>query len=76
MKHLSELRKQLSSAEITYKEADSSLDSSPIALIVAREELKQLRFTYDKACTKLAEALMRNPFWMRDAHQYINVEEY
>ena len=55
MKHLSELRKQLSDAESTYKRADSSLDSSPLEVIVAKEELKIARYNYALACRDYVE---------------------
>lgn len=57
MKHLSDLRKRLQEAEISYKVADSSLDSSPLEVIVCREELKQARFVYGKACEQHIEEL-------------------
>lgn len=50
MKHLSELLERLKSAEKLYKEADSSLDSSPLQVIVARSELKAIRFEWLAAC--------------------------
>lgn len=57
MKHLSELRKRLQEAESAYKVADSSLDSSPLEVILAKEELNQLRFHYRKACEQHIEEL-------------------
>lgn len=57
MKHLSELRKRLQEAEISYKQADSSLDSSPLEVIVTKEELNQVRFLYRKACEQHIEEL-------------------
>jgi len=57
MKHLSELRKQLIDAEIAYKVADSSLDCSPLEVIVCREELKNARFVYGQACKEHIEQL-------------------
>jgi len=50
MNHLSELLERLELAEIAYRIADGSLDSSPLEVIVCREELKQCRFKFDKAC--------------------------
>lgn len=50
MNHLSELLERLEASEIAYKQADSSLDCSPLELIITREELKQARFAFDKAC--------------------------
>lgn len=55
MKHLSELRKQLLDAESVYKRADSSLDSSPLQVIVAKEELKIARYNYAIACRDYVE---------------------
>lgn len=57
MKHLSELRKRLRDAESAYKVADSSLDSSPLEVIVCKEELNQVRFLYRKACEQHIEEL-------------------
>lgn len=57
MKHLSQLRKQLIDAEIAYKQADSSLDSSPLEVIVCKEALKQARFSYSKECERVIEEL-------------------
>jgi hypothetical protein len=50
MKHLSELLERLENAEFTYKSADSSMDSSPLQIIVAKTELKEARFEFDAAC--------------------------
>lgn len=55
IKHLSELRKQLLDAESTYKRADSSLDSSPLQVIVAKEDLKIARYNYALACKAYVE---------------------
>lgn len=49
MKHLSELLERLELAESAYKTSKSSLDGS-LEFILAREELKQARFRFDKAC--------------------------
>lgn len=57
MKHLSELRKRLQEAEISYKQADSSLDSSPLEVIVCQQELKIARYTYNEACKQHIEEL-------------------
>ena len=50
MKHLSELLERLNDAETQYKTADSSMDSSPLQIIVAKTELKDARFEFDAAC--------------------------
>lgn len=55
MKHLSELRKRLQEAESAYKVADSSLDSSPLEVIVCKEELKIARYNYALACRDYVE---------------------
>jgi hypothetical protein len=76
MKHLSELLERLNDAEILYKTADGSLDSSPLEVIVAREELKQSRFLFDKQSAKLAKELLSNEEFLKEASRFINVEEY
>jgi hypothetical protein len=55
------LRKRLIAAEIAYKSADSSLDSSPLQVIVCREELKNARFEYNEACVLHVEQLYFEP---------------
>lgn len=50
MKHLSKLLERLNDAEIAYKRADSSLDSSPLEVIVSRVDLKSARYAFDAAC--------------------------
>lgn len=57
MNHLYQLRKQLIDAENLYKVADSSLDSSPLQLIMAKEVLKEARFVYNEACKEHIEEL-------------------
>lgn len=49
MNHLTSLLERLQHAEIAYKTAKTSLDNS-LEYIVCREELKQCRFRFDKAC--------------------------
>lgn len=51
MKHLSELLERRNRAEIAYRIADGSMDSSPLEVVVAREELNQVRFLWNKACS-------------------------
>jgi hypothetical protein len=58
MNHLTELLERLQHAEKQYKEADSSLDYSPLELVVAREELKQARFLYGQECMKAITDLL------------------
>lgn len=58
MKHLSELLERLELAEITYKTCDSYLDTSPLELVVAREELKQARFLYGQECMRVITSLL------------------
>ncbi len=58
MKHLSELLERLELAEITYKTCDSCLDTSPLELVVAREELKQARFLYGQECMRVITSLL------------------
>lgn len=58
MKHLSELRKRLELAETQYKTSDSCLDTSPLELVVAREELKQARFLYGQECMRVITSLL------------------
>lgn len=50
MKHLSELLERLRVAEITYKQASSSLDRGSLAFIVAKQELKEARFNWLSEC--------------------------
>lgn len=76
MKHLSELLERLKCATIAYRSADSCLDSGALELIVAREELKQSRFLFDKESAKLAKDLLGNEEWLKEAARFINVEEY
>lgn len=76
MNHLSELLERRNRAEIAYKGADSSLDSSPLEVIVAREELNQSRFLFDKLSARLARELLGNDEWLAEAARFINVEEY
>lgn len=49
MNHLTELLELLQQAESTYAKSKSSLDNS-LEYILCREELKQCRFRFDKAC--------------------------
>lgn len=61
MKSLKALRDNLLQAEEAYKKANSSLDGG-IELIVAREELKQCRFIYGKACQDIMNKLLDDEF--------------
>lgn len=54
MKHLSELRKRLQEAEISYVKAKTSLDNS-LEYIVCKEELKIARYNYALACRDYVE---------------------
>lgn len=76
MNHLTELLERLEASEIAYKGADSCLDTSPLELVVTREELKQSRFLFDKLSAKLAKDLITNEEWLKEASRFINVEEY
>lgn len=49
MKHLSELLERLRACELAYKVAKTSLDGS-IALITAKQELKEARYNWLAAC--------------------------
>lgn len=71
MNELTELLERLRDAEKHYKICDSSLDSSPIELVVAREELKQSRFIWNKACSDyiLEHVIKENS----DVHEFPNV---
>lgn len=66
MKHLSELRKRLSDAEIAYVSAKTSLDNS-LEYIVCKEELKIARYNYGKACEKVISALLDNDEFICDS---------
>lgn len=54
MKHLSELRKRLQEAEISYVKAKTSLDNS-LEYIVCKEDLKIARYNYALACRDYVE---------------------
>ena len=58
MNHLNELLERLKSAEKQYKTCDSCLDTSPLELVVAREELKQSRFLYSQECMRVVSNLL------------------
>lgn len=58
MNELTQLLERLRDAEKHYKICDSSLDSSPIELVVAREELKQARFNYGQECMRVISNLL------------------
>jgi very-short-patch-repair endonuclease len=49
MNHLTELLERLQHAETAYKTSKSSLDNS-LEYVLCREDLKQCRFRFDKAC--------------------------
>ncbi len=55
MSKLGELRANLKRAEDSYRTAQGSLDSSPLEVILAKEQLKQSRFRYDAECRKYVE---------------------
>lgn len=55
MSKLGELRANLTRAEDYYRTAQGSLDSSPLEVILAKEQLKQARFRYDVECRKYVE---------------------
>lgn len=61
MKSLKILRDNLLKAEEVYKKAHSSLDGG-IELILAREELRQCRFIYGKACQDVMNKLLDDEF--------------
>ena len=50
MNHLTSLLERLQQAEIAYKTAKTSLDNS-LEYIVCKEELKNARFIWNKACS-------------------------
>lgn len=55
MKDLIKLRDNLRLAELDYKCAQGSLDSSPLQVVVAKESLKQARYNYALACRDYVE---------------------
>lgn len=55
MSKLGELRSNLKVAEDYYRTAQGSLDTSPLEVILAKEQLKQARFRYDAECRKYVE---------------------
>lgn len=72
MNHLTEFLERLQQAERQYKVADSSLDSSPLEVIVAREELKQARFIWNKACSDyILEHVLKES--LENVHELSNV---
>ena len=75
MNHLASLLERLNEAERAYKIADSSLDSSPLEVIVCRESLKQCRFNFSQAAMKLAIELLDSDEFMCEANRFINFEE-
>jgi hypothetical protein len=75
MNHLTELLERLQQAENAYTKSKSSLDNS-LEYILCREELKQARFSYDKACARFVKELLSNDEFMAEASRFINVEEY
>jgi len=54
MKDLIELRNNLKKAEQEYYTAHTSLEGS-LQLLLAKETLKQARFSYGKACEQFVE---------------------
>lgn len=65
MNHLTELRKRLELAESAYKTANSCLDGGSLEFILAKEELKQCRFKYGKACEIVVNSILDDPFLMQ-----------
>ena len=55
MSKLGELRSNLKVAEDYYRTAQGSLDTSPLEVILAKEQLKQARFRYALACRDYVE---------------------
>lgn len=55
MNNLAQLRTNLTLAEDYYRTAQGSLDSSPLEVILAKEQLSQARFRYDAECRKYVE---------------------
>jgi hypothetical protein len=60
MNELIKLRDNLRIAELDYKCAQGSLDSSPLQVVVAKESLKQARFSYALACREYVEQTLFN----------------
>lgn len=63
MSNLTELLERRNQAEIAYRIANGSMDSSPLQVIVAKQELKAARFDWLSGCE---EYILNN---------VINVEE-
>ena len=55
MKELIQLRDNLRLAELDYKCAQGSLDSSPLEVVVCKETLRQARYNYAIACREYVE---------------------
>ena len=73
MNHLTSLLERLQQAEKQYKVADSSLDSSPLEVIVAREELKNARFIWNKACSDFVMSVLEDD--SENIREQYNLEE-
>ena len=60
MNELIKLRDNLRLAELDYKCAQGSLDSSPLEVVVCKETLRQARFSYALACRDYVEETLFN----------------
>ena len=60
MKELIKLRDNLRIAELDYKCAQGSLDSSPLQVVICKETLKQARYNYALACRDYVEQTLFN----------------
>ena len=58
MNELIKLRDNLRIAELDYICAQGSLDSSPLQVVVAKEELKIARYNYALACRDYVEEIL------------------
>lgn len=70
MNELTELLERLRACELAYKTAKTSLDGS-LEYIICKEELKQSRFIWNKACSDyiLEHVIKENS----DVHEFPNV---
>ena len=73
MNHLAELLERLNSAKTTYAKADSSMDSSPLQVIVAKQELKEARFAWNQACSDYVMSVIQED--AENTREQYNLEE-
>ena len=73
MNHLSELLERLQRAESAYRNANGSMDSSPLQVIVAKQELKEARFAWNQACSDYVLSVLEED--AENVREQYNLEE-